>query len=111
MQPIISFFPQQNRLVISGELSGDHIAVFTQRLQQQPVLDRELSIEMHEFDVLDGVATTAAVDAVRALLARCTRLVLIGAPQVLAHNLYRVGMLEQGSDLQLRDTREDEAYG
>ena len=85
--------------------------MFESGISQQPVQAREVLIELYEFDILDGVAATAAVNAVRVLLERCGKVTLIGAPQILAHNLYRVGMLADDGPIRLLDMREDEAYG
>ena len=51
------------------------------------------------------------VNALRALRRRCRRLVLVHAPQILAHNLYRVGMLDGEDAVELEAMREDEPYG
>jgi len=56
------------------------------------------------------VAATQAVNAVRYLLSTQATLRIHGAPQLLAHNLYRTGLLIEGR-LVLEAMREDEAYG
>lgn len=65
---------------------------------------------LDELDIVDGVAATHALNAVRQLSAQVAKLRIVGAPQVLGHNLYRTGMLDQGR-LELVAMREDEAYG
>jgi anti-anti-sigma regulatory factor len=67
-------------------------------------------LELAELDLDGSAATLAAVDAVRRLLEASGRLTLYNSPQILAHTLYRVGLLETGT-LELRDTRQEEPYG
>lgn len=67
-------------------------------------------LDLTELDIEDGVAATSAVNAVRVLCSRIALLRIVGAPQALAHTLYRTGMLEQGR-IELKGMREDEAYG
>ena len=57
-------------------------------------------------DLDAGEAVAAAVDGVRALLVG-RRLILVEAPQMLAHTLYKVGMLADPR-LALERPREDE---
>lgn len=67
-------------------------------------------LELGDLDIADGVACTEAVNLIRHLLAVNTHLRIVAAPQVLAHNLYRTGLL-QGDRIVLEAMREDEAYG
>ena len=67
-------------------------------------------LELAELDITDGVAAVLAVNAVRLLRSRVPSLRIVAAPQVLAHNLYRTGMLA-GGGIVLEAMREDEAYG
>lgn len=69
----------------------------------------ELTLELTELELADGVATALAVTALRALLARVGTLTLVGAPQMLAHTIYKVGML--GGALRLVEPRSDEGFG
>jgi hypothetical protein len=55
----------------------------------------------------DGISVTHMVDAVRLLLKSYEQVRLIRSPQMLAHSLYRVGML-QGGGLELVEPREEE---
>lgn len=96
-------------LIISGDLDASGITQFEAEIAALPLLPDPLRLDLSGFDISDGLAAVAAVDAMRRL-ARGRRLVLQGAPQLLAHNLYRVGDLEGGSVV-LEATRQDEAYG
>lgn len=96
-------------LIISGDLDASGITQFEADIAALPLLPDPLRLDLSGFDISDSLAAVAAVDAMRRL-ARGRRLVLQGAPQLLAHNLYRVGDLEGGSVV-LEATRQDEAYG
>ena len=96
-------------LVITGELTREECARFATEVAAVSPLPDPLRLDLRSFDIADGMAMVAAVNAVRHL-ARGRRLILHGGPQILAHNLYRVGDLEGGS-LMLEATREDEPYG
>ncbi|MEW6648431.1 MAG: STAS domain-containing protein [Pseudomonadota bacterium] len=100
---------QSGTLFIRGELDGAHSDGFRAELTALGTLPDPLVVDLSGFDIADGLAAVAAVNALRAL-AHGRRMVLRAAPQILAHNLYRVGDLEQGS-VQLEATREDEPYG
>jgi ABC-type transporter Mla MlaB component len=93
-------------LSLQGELDAAGVAAFAAELAALPPMPGPLLLELSDFDIVDGVAAVAAVNVVREL-ARGRRLVLRAAPQLLAHNLYRVGDLE-GGRLVLEATREDE---
>lgn len=95
------------RLSLGGELTASHGDVIEQSLSGLPTVS---TLDLTEFDIEDGVAATHAVNAVRLLRSRVSLLQIVGAPQVLAHNLYRTGLLAQGG-IELIAMREDEAYG
>lgn len=94
-------------LSLSGELTRHNGAALEQWVRTLPAIS---VLELAEFDIEDGVAATHAVNAVRLLQSRVQLLRIEAAPQVLAHNLYRTGLLQDGG-LELKDMREDEAYG
>ncbi len=96
-------------LTLSGELTAGEIDGFRAEIDALGPLPDHLSLQLSGFDIGDGVSAVAAVDAVRRL-AQGRRLVLHNAPQVLAHNLYRVGALEEGN-LLVAEMREEEPYG
>ena len=94
-------------LRLSGDLNRSNSA---ELLQWLPGIPPVRCLELGELDIDDGVAATQAVNAVRLLCTQVTLLRIDAAPQVLAHNLYRTGLLAQGN-IELIDMREDEAYG
>ena len=100
----------QAGMQFSGELTQDNCGHFESLVAAQALPAGAVRVEMGEFDIVDGVAAVAAVNVVRRL-ARERRLVLVHAPQILGHNLYRVGALGDDSNIVLEAMREDEAYG
>jgi hypothetical protein len=94
-------------LALSGDLTRLNGQELLSWLQALPAIT---CFDLADLDIEDGVAATEAVNAVRLLSSRVTRLRIIAAPQVLAHNLYRTGMLATGK-IELVDMREDEAFG
>ena len=63
-----------------------------------------------EFERDDGVLVAGWIDRVRALLREHGRVNLRHCPQMLAHTLYKVGLLRDGR-IVLIDPREEEPYG
>lgn len=94
-------------LSLQGELTRLNGAVLEQWLA---TLSGIAVLELSELDIGDGVAATHALNVVRLLRSRTPLLRIVAAPQVLAHNLYRTGMLA-GGGIVLEAMREDEAYG
>ena len=74
-------------------------------------LDAEgrIELDLSGLEIEGGAATVAAVNALRELSARASKVVLIAAPQMLCHNLYRIGLLE--GNVELREMRQDEPAG
>ena len=96
-----------DHLTLSGELRRTHGAVLEQWLQTLPPI---AVLDLAEFDIGDGVAATHALNAIRLLCSRVPMLCIEAAPQLLAHNLYRTGLLSVPG-IVLKDMREDEPYG
>jgi hypothetical protein len=94
-------------LRLSGELRHDNAALLLEWLDG---IEGISELVLDEFDIADGIAATQALNVVRFLLAGQQRFYLRGAPQLLAHNLYRTGLLLDGR-IVLQAMREDEAYG
>lgn len=103
---------QDGVIVVEGELNHRNAEVFQSALDSLNIEPNgEIVFVMFGFDVDDGIAVVTAINALRDLLKRVSKVKLIGAPQILCHNIYRVGMLETGNDIELIDMREDEPYG
>lgn len=66
-----------------------------------------LRLDLTHLELPDGVSVAAGITALRALLAHRGALTLIGAPQMLAHTLYKIGGLDD-TRLRLEDVRADE---
>lgn len=93
--------------MINGDLNRTNSPCLLQWLLEQPAI---ACLDLADMEIEDGVAATYAVNAVRVMLSRVPRLCIESAPQVLAHNLYRTGLLS-GGNIELIAMREDEAYG
>ena len=66
-----------------------------------------LALDLSELELTDGVAVAIAVDAVRVLAATQGAVELRAAPQMLAHTLYKCGLLSSGQ-IALCDPRVEE---
>jgi anti-anti-sigma regulatory factor len=96
---------------IEGDLGRDNAAEF-ERLLGSLGAGRESTVvlDLHGLDIDDGAGLAAAINSLRELRARTSGVVLAGAPQMLGHNLYRLGMLGAGA-IELVDMRLDEPAG
>ncbi len=90
--PDFSFTLAEQILTITGEIYDPDAAAFRDALAEAgpPRLD------MLDLDLEDGVSVAETVNALRILLARHGTLTIHHAPQMLAHTLYKIGMLEDG---------------
>ena len=70
-----------------------------------------VKLDLSGLDIEDGAGLAAAINALRRVRARSSKLVLARAPQMLCHNLYRLGLLEGRCAIELIDMREDEPTG
>ena len=95
-------------VVIEGELTEANREEF-ERLIDALAADtrREIRLDLYGLDIEDGLALATAINSLRRLRARAARLRLEGAPQMLCHNLYRVGLLGDNR-IELIDMRRDE---
>lgn len=98
----------RDTLHISGDLSGPDAAALATRLRDLPLPDGpSLSLDLGDLELEDGVSVAESVNALRHLLRRGRHLTLIEAPQMLAHTLYKVSMLDT-QPITLVSPREDE---
>ena len=98
-------------VTVEGELTEANAEEFERRMNeliQQP--QREITIDLYGLDIDDGVALATFINLLRRLRRQTSRLILKGAPQMLGHNLYRVGMLDDDA-VTLIDMRLDEPSG
>ena len=85
---------RNDRLFVEGGVHDPEAAGFRDALTRAGQQHHRL--DLLDLDLEDGVAVVETVNAVRALLAAHGQLILHHAPQMLAHTLYKVGMLEDG---------------
>src|SRR5256885_15402775 len=98
-------------IIIEGDLTASNADEFARYLLTlNPDARGEIALDLRGLDIDDGAAIAVAVNAIRQLCARTSKLILIGAPQMLCHNLYRIGLLA-GGHLELVDMRQDEPAG
>lgn len=101
--------PEARCLTLMGELRGAEPDWLSRAMAE--VGPAAVVVELQEVDVADGTGALLGVDLVRRLLTHCGRVELRHAPQLLAHNLYRVGLLEGPGVVALVEPREEEPYG
>jgi anti-anti-sigma regulatory factor len=97
---------------IEGELNSEGLDEFETRLRSVQVEPgRAITLDLMGLDIEDSFAVACAINVLRDLCARAGGLVVRGAPQMLGHNLYRVGMLDGPCRVRLVDMRQDEPAG
>ncbi|MEW6128188.1 MAG: hypothetical protein AB1757_14195 [Acidobacteriota bacterium] len=103
-------FQQDYAIAIEGDLHQANAAAFEKRLAECEINPDAVALDMLEFDVSDGIAIVTTINAIRQILTRTKKLKLVAAPQILCHNLYRVGLFGIDSRIELVAMREDEPY-
>jgi anti-anti-sigma regulatory factor len=102
---------RESAIIIEGDLTANNADEFAHGLLTlNPDARGDITLDLRGLDIDDGAAIAVAVNAIRQLGARTSKLILIGAPQMLCHNLYRIGLLG-GGHLELVDMRQDEPAG
>jgi anti-anti-sigma regulatory factor len=96
---------------IEGEVSRSNVGEFERRLRSVQVGRGEVTLDLSGLDIEDSFAAAAAINCLRDLCKRAGGLVLVGAPQMLGHNLYRAGLLSGPCAIKLVDMRQDEPAG
>jgi len=98
-----------NIVVASGEIEAAESEAFAASLvaAAQRVIG-PLLFELDELDLEDGVSVARTISALRLAAAGRSSVTLRNAPQMLAHTLYKVGMLDTFT---LIDPRHDEGHG
>ncbi len=69
------------------------------------------ALDLTDLDVEDAEGIMALMDLIRARRGAGFALTLIGAPQLLGHNLYRTGLLDCPNPIRMVDMRQDEPRG
>ncbi len=93
--------------ILLGDVDSGGAARVLEAFQAESGQSGTVELLMEDAELTDGVSVTHMVDAVRLLLKSYGQVRLIRSPQMLAHSLYRVGML-QGGGLELVEPREEE---
>ena len=98
--------------LIVGDLREQNASDFEQLVRTLVVEPGDsVVLDLHRFDIEDGVALATCINSIRELGTRTSRILLRGAPQMLGHNLYRTGMLGGSGAVELIDMRLDEPSG
>ena len=93
---------------LTGDLDAQGAARVLEAVEGQALNADLTSLDLEELELLDGAAVARMVDFIRHLLSGSNRVEVLKSPQSLAHTLYRVGMLEGDSRLELVDPRQEE---
>ncbi|MEJ2060005.1 MAG: hypothetical protein P8Y64_05890 [Gammaproteobacteria bacterium] len=96
---------------MAGELNAQNAAPALASLHATAAESDVLTLELLDLDVEDARALGLLVDCLRVMSMNRAHLVLLHAPQVLAHVLYRTALLEGDARIELVDPREEEPYG
>ncbi len=67
-------------------------------------------LDLEELELEDGPSVAAMVDELRRRAAAGARIILRNCPQMLAHTLYKAGILAR-KEIELESYREEEPYG
>jgi anti-anti-sigma regulatory factor len=98
---------------VEGEVDAAVAATFAQALVRDvgtlTAGEATITLELEDLVLEDGAAVAEAVNALREL-GRHTRVVVRHAPQLLAHTLYKTGML-RSQRFELAEPRQEEPYG
>jgi anti-anti-sigma regulatory factor len=99
-------------IIIEGDLTHHNAAEFERRMAALNAASGGIMmLDLSGLDIDDGVALVTAINSLRELRNRSAKIILKGAPQMLCHNLYRVGLLNEGGAVELIDMRLDEPTG
>lgn len=111
MAGLLRFTTLSDGWAIEGEL--DRLTTASLRSWSEGIYAAEGArlLELAELEIVDSEAIGAAIDAIRLLVQRTSTLTIAHAPHLLAHTLYRLGMLETGGRLSLFEPRQEEPYG
>lgn len=103
----ISHYQIDGTLALAGELGADSAAGLEQWLSKQGGV---VQLDLSGLELAESLAVVRLVNAIRALAERSSPLCVFAAPHLLAHNLYRCGLLQDGH-IVLASPREELPYG
>ena len=94
-------------LRVEGLIDRDVAALLREQLSGLSPSKEGNRVDLGEADIEDAVVVSLLIEALRDTAQRLGSLEVVGAPQVLAHGLYRVGALGPNANLRLIDPREE----
>ncbi len=110
-QLLIRRFRRDAQISVGGNVDASSAEAFADALKRDVRVladgDERIELDMCELELDDGSAVAETVNAIRDLL-EVAPVVVHNAPHMLAHTLYKTGMLA-GERLQLATPRADEA--
>ena len=96
-QLLIRRLADASRITVGGNVDKECAQAFAAALERDvPALalgERTIHLDLDDLELDDGSAVAEAVNALRGLL-RSATVVVHHAPQMLAHTLYKTGMLD-----------------
>jgi anti-anti-sigma regulatory factor len=108
----ISFHKSGSWSYFEGDLSEDTAPGFERlmiEINSEP--GSRVMLDFSGLDIEDGVALAVAINSLRLICSRSSKLLIRGAPQMLGHNLYRTGMLVDCGQIEMVEMRLDEPAG
>lgn len=98
-------------VVVKGDLDLPVLRALVARLAELPEgAIQEMEVDLSDCDADGAMPLLEAINLVRGWLRQGVAVTLHGAPQLLAHDLYRVGLLLPGSRLHLDEPRNEIGY-
>lgn len=107
----LTFISRPDGWAIEGEL--DRLTGASLRAWCEPIeaVAEPRTLELAGLEIPDADGIAVAIEVIRQLLLRTPFLTIAHAPHLLAHTLYRLGILEPGGRLSLLEPRQEEPYG
>ncbi len=104
--------PDSTKISAAGGICGGSAADFSRALVREALRlgepEGEVCLEFEDLDLLDGAAVAETVNAIREILSNGRPMQIHRSPQMLAHTLYKTGMLKDGR-ITLIDPVEEES--
>lgn len=94
-------------ITVEGLIDPDIAALLIEQLSSFSIDDEIIRLDLSAADIEDPVVTSQLLKAFRDAAQNLQGLEIHGAPQVLAHGLYRIGALGRNAKLRLINPREE----
>lgn len=109
--PVVLSWAAEDMLSFCGELDAAGLETLGHELMQMiPSAGGRLQLDLLQLDLLDTGSVLGMHKLLRSLANRFRPLIILHAPQILAHTLYRAGDLQRPG-LSLVEPRQEEPYG